>query len=157
MKVPLTRATKMIAICLVAASLAMYFIVCPRYVPDITTFGVSPRVMPNLCCIVIGILSVGLFFEAHAEEKQNAKLGIPGKTVEIDPQGLLLLLFAFGVMLVYQLVVYRAGYILTVVVILAVTMWCFGQRNKLVIAAVSVSVPVAYWCFFTYLLKMKMP
>ena len=36
MKIPLTRATKIIAICLVAASLAMYFIVCPRYVPDIT-------------------------------------------------------------------------------------------------------------------------
>ncbi len=157
MKVLLTRATKVISVCLVLASLVMYFVVCPRYVPDITTFGVSPRVMPNLCCIVIGILSVGLFFEAHAEERRNQKLNIPGKVVEIDSKGLLLLLFAFGTMLVYQLVVYRVGYILTVVVILAVTMWCFGQRNKLVIAVVSVAVPTAYWCFFTYLLKMKMP
>lgn len=157
MKVSLTRATKVISVLLVIASLLMYVIVCPLYVPDVTTFGVSPRVIPNLCFIVVGVLSVMLFLEAHFEERSNQKHGRPGKTVEIDKSGLLLLLFAIGTMFIYQLVVYRVGYILTVTVILAASMVALGQRNKLVIALVSVAVPVAYWSFFTFLLRMQMP
>lgn len=157
MKLSLTRATKVISVLLAVLSLVMYFVVCPRFVPDVATFGVSPRAIPNLCFLVVGLLSVGLFLEAHFEERKNKKLGRPGKTVELDKSGLLLLLFAVGMMLLYQAAVYKIGYIITVAVILAVSMYVFGQRSKLVIVLVSISVPVAYYCFFTYLLKMRMP
>lgn len=157
MKVSLTRATKGISVLLAVTSLVMYFVVCPRFVPDVTTFGVSPRMIPNLCFIAVGLLSVGLFFEAHAEERGHKKHGTKEKTVEIDKNGLLMLVFAVGIMLLYQLTVYKVGYILTVAVILAISMYVFGQRSKLVIALVSVLVPVAYYCFFTFLLKMQMP
>ncbi len=157
MKISQNKATKVIAVILLALSMLCYFVICPKYVPDITTFGVSPRAIPNFCFIVMAVLSVGLFLETHIKERSEKKHGTEPKMIDINLKGLALVLFAFGTMIAYQLVVYKVGYIITVAVILAGSMLILGQKNKIVIAACAVLIPVAYYCFFTYLLKMQMP
>lgn len=157
MKITQNKATKIISCILLALSLFCYFVVSPKYVPDITTFGVSPRAIPNFCFIVLAVLSVGLFIETLFKERGEKKRGAEPKMIEFSAKGLALVLYAFGVMILYQLIVYKVGYIITVAAILAGSMFILGQKNKIVILVASILIPVAYYLFFTYLLKMQMP
>lgn len=152
MKVQEGKATQFIAIFLLIFSLLLYLVIIPDQVSDTRTFGVSPRVMPDVIALVLVFLSVCLFFSGRATAKKANQ-----KVYTFEPAAMKLVLLAVAVLIVYQLVVYTVGFIITAALFVAVLMFATGQRSKVTIGAISVILPVSIYMFFNKILQMYLP
>ncbi len=130
----------------------LYFGVNPKYVADTSIFMVSPRLVPNICAILLIVLSIPLFISGW----RKRKLGI-AKTVEFDKKGVVLSIVTVLAMICYYFVVFIIGYIPTTIVLITGLMILLGQRNWKLIVPCAILIPIATYFFFSKLLYLTMP
>lgn len=113
----------------------------------------NPRTLPVLYCYILMAMAIGMIWSAY--RRRNRGYGL--KTYEFNLTGIIRILIVLAIMLVATLSMYYIPYIPVNAVMLAVLMVFLGQRNKIVIASVSIVMPTLVWCLFTYGLKLYMP
>ncbi len=117
----------------------------------VTTFG-GPATFPAL---VLGVMASLSFIVTAAEfwkmlRETGLKDGMPKEDI-IRIVGLLC------VMAVYVLVIEAAGYIPATVGLVLASLLLFGQRNKVILASVSVLFPLVIFLLFQQALEVQLP
>jgi len=136
---------KMIGAGLLLFSSALYFFIIPREVECRGTalIGLSPAFIPRLITIILAGLSLLLVFAGRQAEEDSE--GIKPFT---KPVWLTLVFLA-----IYAYAMEPLGYLITTALTLAGFLYFFGTRNKLIIACISIAVPlILYWFFGKFML-----
>ena len=111
---------------------------------------VSPAFLPRVVAIgliVCGVAMFGLSFLGRTREKAVAF----GRVETIRVSAAVLLLVSYAVLF------NRVGFVVTSAVFLATFSYVFGARSVLKIGTAAVSVPVAVWLVFEYVLHVPLP
>jgi glycosyltransferase involved in cell wall biosynthesis len=135
-----------------AFSLIVYFIIIPAEITEVRRFGVSPRFMPELVCVLLFAAAVCVFANGY-KNRNNVKQ----KIYKISPTESKLVLKSLLLITLYILAFDLVGYMIPTIAALAVFMYIYGQRNKKLIFLISLGLPVLIYVFFTKVLQMPLP
>lgn len=133
-------------------SLIVYFLVIPAEITEVKRFGVSPRFLPEMVCMLLLFCAVCLFIGGY--RKRN---NVNQKTYSISPTESKLVLKSLLLIVLYIVSFDLFGYMIPTIAALAILMITYGQRNWKLIVLISLGLPVLIYLAFTQLLKMPLP
>lgn len=147
-----SKAQRVTGVVLVVFALILLFVLIPSQINYTGTKSVNPRTFPTIIAYCLGALGIASYIVGilHKNRENQDITTVTGKEIR-------LVLFTLVCMALSAFLMRWIPYLPVSVVILAVMMWVFGQRNKIVLAAVSIGVPVFIFLFFTYVLKLQLP
>jgi len=139
-------------IILLVFSLVLLFIFIPAQIRDVTTFGVSPRFVPQILTVLLAFLSALLILEGfYTKRAENQKIyNIEGGQFKVVS-------ITLAILCGYTWVVDLLGYIPTTMITIGVLMWLYGQRKLWPFFFITLFLPLAIYEFFTLLLQVQLP
>lgn len=133
-------------------SLIVYFLVIPTEITEVQRFGVSPRFMPELVCMLLLVSAICLFVNGYMN-RNNANQ----KVYRISPTESKLVLKSLLLITLYIVAFDWLGYMIPTIAALAIFMYTYGQRNIKLIVLISLALPTLIYVFFTKVLQMPLP
>lgn len=112
--------------------------------PGTFPFGVS-----ILMTILAGIQCIRSFLEAGKAENSH--------TGSMEKKDVIRVLIMIAASLIYVFVVDLVGYIIATVVFLAVVLWLFGLRHKILLPVLAIVFPVVLFFLFKYVFYVQLP
>lgn len=133
-------------------SLVLLFVVIPNEIGEIEGANPNPRSLPVFYGYGMGGLAVLLFLDGYRKRNDDGEV-----ILSVSAKELKLVLFSLISMGACILLFPYFGFIPSTILILAIMIKVFGQKNLRTIVGVSIGVPVVTWLFFTYVLKLMLP
>lgn len=132
--------------------LFLYFYLIPDQVADATTYGVSPRFVPNGVAGLICLFGAGMSIVGYlGRNKKNQS------QYEFNARELRFILFSLLVIMANIIAFSLIGYLASAILAIAILMYGYGNRNYIKIALCSILVPVCIKLFFAHTLQMYLP
>ncbi|MCB6366498.1 tripartite tricarboxylate transporter TctB family protein [Intestinibacillus massiliensis] len=147
-----SKADLVLGVFFLVFSLVLLFAIIPSQVMDVGKGFPNPRSFPNFCGYAMLVLSICMLYQSY---RKRGKQG--GETVTFTSRGIKMSLLALAVLIVSVVLLQFLPYIPVTIALLAGMMLLLGQRNKFVIAGVSIILPILVYVFFTYGLKLVLP
>ncbi len=132
--------------------IVLYFVIIPWQIKDVGAEFPTPRSFPNLLAGILAVLGAVMLCSGYRKKDRPDEATYSMTRAEIG-----LVLATLGLMTVYVISLYFVPYIPATIVILALMMLIYGQRDPRKLVITSLIVPVAIFLAFTYVLKFKMP
>lgn len=137
---------KIIGLGILVLSLVLYFIIIPRECDSHSAEGsIGPDFFPKVTSILLGILSLGLFFQ----KKIDAPKEIKRNTLQVIVTGAIIFLYVFMTEYI--------GYITSTVLVLIFFLTYYGCKNKLIVVAVTILVTGGVYLFFSGIMQVVLP
>lgn len=144
-------AQRNIIVGLVLAAFAAAYGVLALQLPERNIEGTpGPGFFPGLTAIILLILSGALVAQGVGGWRSGGRIPAPGG---LDRRGLVML----GLFAAYILALPVAGFVVASVPFAAGTIWLYGGRNPLLIAAVSVALPLLLSLLFGEVFRIPLP
>lgn len=141
-----------IAIGLFIISLLLLFVAIPANIKDVTTFGVTPRFLPQVYSVLLALLSIWLFFEGkHAKNKKEKKY------YEMTANQIKVAVLTIVIMALDIFIMQYLGFMITNAITIAALMWLYGERNIRKILIISIVSVIVINKFFEVVLKLYLP
>jgi putative tricarboxylic transport membrane protein len=135
---------------------AVLFFITPYQVEKpVVVFGQSlnaldPTLFPRLVALGIFGLGIRYFFKSFSLHEHN-------RFRDLDREGYINVGVSLAAFTLYALLMEPLGFILSSVLLVAGLSTFYGVRNRLLVAAVSVGIPVAIYFAFTRMLQVFLP
>ena len=140
-----------VVFCLLA--LLLYFVIIPREIIFAQVhMGVSPRYFPNLLAGLLFIFAIALGVDGYRMRHKKKQKIFTFTLRETRMVAVTLLIIALQI-LAFDLI----GYLIPAMAAIAACMYVFGNRKYLMIALVSVLLPIAIKLSFEKLLQVSLP
>lgn len=105
------------------------------------------RSFPQVICVLAILLATGFLISSmRGKQNENMDFSGTGRALVIA-----------GMMLIYCIGCHTIGFYLATGIYMPIAMWYLGQRNKKLIIALSIGLPLFIWLVFAKLLTMQIP
>lgn len=151
-----SKAEVILGIVFISISLLLFLVIIPtqiKYVSSAVWYN-SPRLFPY--CIVGLIMLLGICQAASGYKLRKVPIE-KQKEYFISFLELRLVLITLALLAIYVFIMNWVPYIPATIIILAVMIFLYGQKNHIKIASASVGMAVIIYVAFTYLLKLRLP
>jgi len=151
-----SKAEFWLGIVFIVVSALLFLVIIPaqvKYVESADWFN-SPRLFPHCISGLIGILGISQMINGLKQRRIPLE---EQKEYSISLMELRLVVLTLVLIAVYVFAMKWVPYIPATIVVLAVLIYLYGQRNYIKIGAVSVGMAVVIYLAFTYLLKLRLP
>lgn len=119
--------------------------------PEGTSLAQSgPGFFPKVIIIIMLIVSVALIIKDLISNKEKSKFEINND----DEIKVVLLIIAIAL---YIFLLSKIGYVITTAILLIITFWLFGYRNKIKLISLSIATPIIINFVFKALLQVQLP
>ena len=145
-----------LGIVFIAVSVLLFLVIIPtqvKYVASAEWFN-SPRLFPHCIAGLIGVLGIAQM--VNGLKQRNIPID-EQKEYSISLMELRLVALTLVLIALYVFAMKWIPYIPATIVVLAVLIYLYGQRNYIKIGAASVGMAVIIYLAFTYLLKLRLP
>ena len=148
------KAEKILGVFFTLLGIVLLAVIIPSQIAYVEGGYPQPRFFPNIIAGLMTVLGIALFVSGVRKDKQPSP---DDETYSLGKKEAQLVLLTLGIIIVYVVCLYFIPYIPTTMILLAVLITLYGQRNKLKIILPSVLLPILIYIGFTYGLKLKLP
>lgn len=113
------------------------------------TFG--PDFFPKLVLSLLAIMAIVLIISSILNLKESQNI------LQLDKKIVGKIILFIVVLVIYIALFFNVGFIISSILFLLIGQWIFGVRKKILLFAISVSVPLFLYFFFTVLFKIPLP
>lgn len=150
-----SKAEKILGIFFTVLGIVLLTVIIPSQIAHVEKAYPQPRFFPDIVAGLIAVLGVVLFLSGLRKERAGKQA--TEETYSLNKVEARMVLLTLGIVSLYVAALYFIPYIPATMILLAVLITLYGQRNKVKIILPSVLLPIIIYIGFTYALKLRMP